>query len=98
MDRLRCSGIFFNILKGKETHVHFGCYFNKRCIICQNESLLKCLIFLSAHIVIHFIANRPRVCLMVIATEIEVAKDKSKPYSTIEIIDVSSVLVLDNLT
>ena len=58
---------------------------------------LKCLIFISEHIVIHFIANRPRVCRALMVKAIGGTQGKSKPYATIERADFSNALDLDNL-
>ena len=51
----------------------------------------------SEHIVIHFIANRPRVCRAFIVKAIEVMQVRFTPYATIERTDFSTALVLGNL-
>ena len=58
---------------------------------------LKCEIFISEHIVIHFIAKRPRACRMLMVKAIGGTQGKSKPYATIERADFSNAIVFDNL-
>ena len=45
---------------------------------------LKCKIFISKHIVIHFIANRPRVCRALMVKAIEVMQVICPPFATKE--------------
>ena len=44
-ERNKIQGFYFllNILKGKETHIQFGCYLYHRCINYVNESLFEML-------------------------------------------------------
>ena len=58
---------------------------------------LKYCIFISEHIVIHFIANRPSVCHALMVKAIEAPQMKYKPYATIDCTDFSNALVFDNL-
>ena len=58
---------------------------------------LKCKLFISEHIVIHFIANRQRACRALMVKAIEVMQLRYKPYATIDRTDFSNDLVVDNL-
>ena len=53
-------------------------------------------IFISEHNVIHFIANRPRVCSALMVKAIEVTQVRDKSYPTIGRTDFSNVPVLAN--
>ena len=46
----------------------------------MNESVFEMLIFMSAPIVIHFFAKRPRLCHMLMVKAIGGTRGKSKPY------------------
>ena len=75
-----------NILKGKRTHIPFGCYLYQRCINCVNESVFEMLhMFISAH----------SVSRMLMVKAIGGRKGKSKPFQTIERTDFLNALVLD---
>ena len=50
--------------------------------------------FISEHIVIHFIANRPSVCRALMVKAIEVLQMRHKPYASIEGNDFSNALVV----
>ena len=71
-------------------------FVSKIYCLCKLNLCWKYEIFISEHIVIHFIANRPFACCMLMIKAIEVTQVRYKPYSTIESTDFSNAPVIDN--
>ena len=87
-----------SILKGnKERIFTLSVICIKDLLFLEMNLCLKYKIFISEHIVIHFIANTPSVCRALMVKAIEVTQMSHKPYATIESTDFSNAKVFDNL-